>query len=516
MTTKPLADLLLATAWDDPGRPFAWHEGRVQTYGEAAGAALGVAGGLERMGVGPGDRVAVLLGNRPELLSAWFGASLAGATFVPVEPGIGSDGLAWQLAHCKARVLLADAASLPAALAVRARLPLLEAVVALDHAPQGTVPFEAFDPAGPRRPTSPAADEVMEIIYTPGTSRRPRGVVWRHGMLPAMAAAVGRLLELDRHDRLLVVAPLAHASAQLQVAMALAAGASLQLTAGLAPERFWDAARDGQATQATLPGPFVAALHAQPPRADDLRNPLRLVLTAATPPFLLEEFEGRFGLSLVEAYGLTETGLNALSPPERGRRKLGTVGLAAPYNDVAILGPDLRPVALGQPGEICVRPARELAPLWIPEYLDDPQATAALRRGGWLHTGDVGVVDDEGFLTYVDRMDDVISRDGAAISSRELEQVLLRHPAVSEAAVVARPRPGGEPDVLAVLVLRAPAEPAAIAAFCRAWLGPDRAPTLFKLVEGLPKTPSGRIRKSELRLRPDLFADVRDVKEIAA
>ncbi len=498
--------ILLHAAAKDPGRPLVWFEGRTFTRGEVADGAMRIAGFFQRSGLAPGERVGVMLMNRPEFYPAWFGANLAGLVFVPFNVALRGDDLAYQLAHSRVRALFIEAELLPALQALP-RPPHLEQVIVVGGDAPGAVPYAEAAAAAPGRMSDRCAvGHEMEVIYTSGTTSRPKGVVWRHGAMGIIARAIARHLELGEADRLMTVLPLFHGNAQLSTAMALVNGASLLLVPRFSASRFWEIARAGAATQVSLLGPVLAMIHGQPPQADDAANPLRSVFCAATPAILHEAFERRFGVTVVEGYGLTETGINTLNPVEERRRKIGSIGLPLPYNEVAVLDEELRPLPAGRPGEICVRLTGELARLWRIEYLDDPDATARLWRGGWLHTGDQGVADEEGFITFVDRLKDVIRRRGENISSQQVEHVLLAHPAVADAAVLGVPASVGEEDVLALVVLRQPATPDELAAFCRTRLAEFKVPSLFKVMTQLPRTPTGRVKKAELKASADLLA----------
>jgi carnitine-CoA ligase len=506
----PLPRILLDAAEKDPSRPLVWYEGRTTTRSEVAESALRVAGYLRREGLAPGDRIGVMLMNRPEFYGAWFGTNLAGLVFVPFNLALRGDDLAYQLSHSGVRALFIEAELLPALLALPARPTGLERVIVVGGEVPGTISWAeaaAAQPGG--SPDACAVGEAMEIIYTSGTTSRPKGVVWRYGAMSTIARAIARHLEVNEADRLMIVLPLFHGNAQLSTAMAVVTGASILLVPRFSASRFWDTAREGGATEVNLLGPLLAMIHGQPQRPDDRENPIRTVFCAATPAPMHEAFEQRFGVTVVEGYGLTETGINTLNPADRGRRRLGTIGLPLPYNEVAVLDENLGTSPPGRPGEICVKPTGEMERLWRIEYLDDADATARLWHGGWLHTGDQGVMDEEGFLTFIDRLKDVIRRRGENISSQQVEHALLAHPAVAEAAVLGVPASIGEEDVLALVVLRDPAvTPEELASFCRARLAEFKVPTLFKTVSSLPRTPTGRVKKAELKRSPDLLQGV--------
>ncbi len=480
---------------------------------------LAVTGFLQARGLEEGSTIGAMLGNRPEFLHVWLGANLAGMVMVPYNGALRGDDLAYQLEHSRTSILFVESALLPEVdevLAARRGLT----VVAVGGGSGGR--FVGFDevastPAG--TVSNRVKDgELMEIIYTSGTTNRPKGVVWRYGMMGMLAETLCRHCELDRNDRLMVVLPLFHGNAQLSTAMTVVGDASMLLVPRFSASGFWDTAREGGATEVNLLGPLVTMLFNQPPREDDADNPIRISLSAATPAPLHEAFEQRFGLTVVEAYGLTETGINTANPVDRGRRKIGTIGLPLPYNEVAILDGDLEPQSPGVPGEICVRPVPGVEELMTIEYLDDPEATSELWRGGWLHTGDEGVMDEEGFFTFLDRLKDVIRRRGENISSQQVENVLVSHPAVALAAVVGIPSELGEEEVLALIVPSAEVTPEELAAFCLARLADFKVPEWYRFVDDLPRTPTGRVKKALLRRRPDIAQgavklDIKTVKE---
>jgi crotonobetaine/carnitine-CoA ligase len=471
---------LLASAREDSGRPFLVFEGATVTRGQMADAALRAAGWFGRAGLAQGDRVAVMLHNEPEFLVAWFAANLAGAVVVPLDPELSGEELAERLRTTRPRALIARRQALSSILALGEACQPLQLII-LGDAPEGTTPWAELLQGPPGEPVPLQPEDPMEIIYTAGTTALAHGVLWRHDFLPTGGSGLAQLLGIGQSDRLMIVLPLFAANAQASVAMAVATGASILLERGFVATRFWNSARKSGATQVSLSGLLLSELQAKPPRKADARHGLQLVLSIATPKELHEAFENRFGVCVVEAFGLTEAGFVAVNPVERGRRKLGTVGLPVPWRTVAVLDDGTRRVAAGELGEICVQ-----------------------SEAGWLRTGDMGAIDEEGFLTFVDRREDVLRRAGKTFSTRPIERALRLHPAVLDAAVIGVPD-GRRDDPLALVVLRAPVSFEELARFCRQWLDGHPVPSSFKAVEMIPRTPSGRVRKRELRSRPGLF-----------
>jgi crotonobetaine/carnitine-CoA ligase len=480
VTATTLPELLLASAREDPSRPFLVFEGRTRSRGEFAGEVLRAAGWFQRAGLGERSRVAIMLENEPEFLVAWFAANLAGAAIVPLDPALRGEELAERLTEVRPAAVVVQPPALSAILALRERFPQMRLIIA-GAAPRGTTPWSELIEGAPATPAPPRADRPMEIIYTAGTTARPHGVTWRQDFLPPCGLGLAKLLGLSAGDRLMIVLPLFAANAQLSVAMALARGAAIALERRFVASRFWSRAKKAGATQVSLSGVLLSELQALPHRKAERGHGIRIVLSVATPPDLHQACENRFGVSVVEVYGTTEAGFVAVNPVERGRRKLGTAGLPVPWREVAVLDERMRRVRAGVTGEICVRSGK-----------------------AWLRSGDLGTCDEEGFLTFIDRREDVLRAGGEIFSTRPIERALRLHPAVVDAAVVALPG-GPRDEPLAVVVLRAPVSFDELARFCREWLDGHPVPICFKAVEQIPKTPSGRIRKGELRAYPGLF-----------
>ncbi len=502
----PLPRRFFELAEARPDEVFLWCEGHEITRGALAASALKVTGFLQGLGLEPGARVGVMLMNRPEFLAVWFGTNAAGMTLVPYNAALRGDDLDYQLGHSKTRILFVEAALLPAVGGVLEDYEDLTVVVVGGEAQGHTIPWESVASSEPGAISDRLRDgEIMEIVYTSGTTSRPKGVVWRFGLMSMIAEILARHLGLNPSDRLMVVLPLFHGNAQLSTAMTIMCEGSMLLVPRFTVSRFWELAREGDATEVNFLGPLVTMLHNQPPSEDDSNNPIRVAFSAATPAPIHEAFERRFGLTVVEGYGLTETGINTANPLDPARRKVGSIGLALPYNEVAILGEDLKELPAGHPGEICVRPTGLSDGLMQRiEYVDDPEATAKLWRGGWLHTGDEGVMDEEGFFTFLDRKKDVIRRRGENIASQQVEHVLLSHPKVGQTAVLGIPSDVGEEEVLALIVPLEPVTPEELAAYCLERLAAFKVPEWYRFVDGLPTTPTGRVKKAVLKAQGDL------------
>jgi crotonobetaine/carnitine-CoA ligase len=299
-------------------------------------------------------------------------------------------------------------------------------------------------------------------------------------------------------DHLYSVFPLYHSNARYCSVMAgFEAGARMLLHRRFSATRFWDICRREGITAFNYQGAMMSILDKQPPRDDDRDNPVRVAFGAPCPPEVFSALEERFDLRLTEIYGSTEVSLVCEMPPQR--RRIGTAGQESPLYGVAVVDEHDREVPAGTPGEIVARPKK---PGWMFEgYEGDAAATVAAWRNLWFHTGDRGVLDEDGFLTFLDRVKDTVRRRGENISTWEVERVLAEHPDVAQVAAYGVASELSEEDVM-VAVVPAPGgdlDPVALLAHCAGRLTAFAVPRYVRTVEALPLTPSQRVEKYRLR-----------------
>ncbi|HEX9444153.1 MAG TPA: AMP-binding protein, partial [Candidatus Binatia bacterium] len=454
------------------------------------------------LGVQKGDKIALLLSNRPEFLLAVFAAAEIGAVFVPINTAFSAEEAGYVLDHSESAFVVTEPAylSLIALIGPSEDRPRLKKVVCLDSdSAPGRLGWDEFlHPASRATPAGRGVDvlpnDLASITYTSGTTDRPKGV-----MLTQLAYALApqkraEALGWDERDRAFVMMPLFHVNALCHMALAMiSVGGSLALAEKFSASRFWDETREYGATVASLMRTIPTILLSRPEKSDDANNPLRLAV-ALLPPELHVKFEARFGLTVAGSYSLTEDILSVLGPPDKAQRKLGSCGLpAAPeVHKIKILGEDGAALPPGQLGEIVKR-----SPAVMRGYYKNPAATAAALRDGWLHTGDLGYLDGDGFLYFVDRKKDMIKRGDENISAEEVERALNAHPLVAESAVVGVADPIRQEEVKAYVVLKAAAtlDPEELWRHCRERLAAFKIPRYLEFRDALPKTPSSKIQK---------------------
>ena len=491
----------------DPAR-----SGRVVVEDESTDAAAllrdadAVAAGLLDLGLRPGERVVVLTPARLASLQAWFGIARAGLVEVPLNPDAGPLLVRHCLEQSGARVAVCAASLLPLlAGALGADAALEHVVVVDDGADERTVRsgVTASDFAellahapGALPDVDPTSTAV--ILYTSGTTGPPKGARLSHRANVNLALHTVELMGYTSADRLYSVFPLYHSNARYCSVMAgLEAGADVLMHRRFTASGFWDICRREGITAFNYQGAMMSILHKQQPRSDDRDNPVRVAFGAPCPAEIFDSFEERFGVGLTEIYGSTEVSLVCEMPPER--RRVGTAGRESAIYQVAVVDGQDRPQPAGTPGEVVARPKQ---PGWMFDgYEGDGVATAEAWRNLWFHTGDRGVLDEDGFLTFLDRVKDTVRRRGENVSTWEVERVLAEHPSVGQVAAYGVSSELSEEEVM-VAVVPAPGAavgPEELVAHCRGRLTSFAIPRYVRLLDALPLTPSQRVEKYKLR-----------------
>jgi acyl-CoA synthetase (AMP-forming)/AMP-acid ligase II len=477
---------------DLAGRPALYFGHEVYTYADLDAASANANRRLEVAGVHAGDAVGLILPNAPALVAYLFGILRLGATVLPLNPTLTPRELALLLedAGATAVVTTPDLASKlhgdPALTP-----PLAEIVV--DAA-------QPLDRAATRRESlrGRVPEALAFLVYTSGTTGRPKGVMLTHANVLANTAQVAERTALTAADRVLHVMPLFHVNGLMNnTILPLRAGASIVLGQRFDLADFWPTVAAFRPTYFTaVPTVFARLMDAWDGRADT--SSLRFVRSGAAPmtPALQREVEERLGVPVVLSYGLSEATCTCTMNPPGWTRRTGSVGPALSGEIVAAMSEDGRPRPPGEVGEIAVQGPNVMA-----GYRNAPDANAQALRGGWLFTGDMGYLDADGFVCLTDRKKDLIVRGGENISPREVEDVLLSHAAVAQAAVVGWPdREWGE-EVVAFVVPKSGTALAeeSLRALCRDRLARFKVPRRIAIIPALPLTSVGKVDKARLR-----------------
>ncbi|MEU7888568.1 fatty acyl-CoA synthetase [Microbispora bryophytorum] len=516
---QSLADLLRRSARRHPGRlavADAAHSpaARSRTYAELDVDVTRVAGALIARGVRPGDRVAVLSRNSVDYVRTIFGVARAGAVLVPVNFMLGADEIAYVLSHSGAVALIAQDALLPVAREAAKRAGGLRLRMVYGPAPEeGWEPFDSLlqvDVAEPVEPVVPIGpDDPAQILYTSGTESRPKGAVLSHAALIAQYASCVIDGGMTRDDVELHAMPLFHCAQQhCFLVPDVQLGASSHILPGADPAAVLEAIeRHGVTKFFAPPTVWISLLRHPDFDRRDLSSLRKGYYGAAIMPVeVLREIGERLpDVRLWNFYGQTEMApVAVMLQPEDQIRKAGSAGQAALNVETRVVDADGNDVPPGEIGEIVHR-----SPHAILGYLDDPEKTAEAFRGGWFHSGDLGVMDEEGYLSVVDRIKDMIKTGGENVASREVEEVVYEHPAVAEVAVVGVRHPSWIEAVVAIIVTKpgTAVTEEELRAHVRTRLAAFKVPKAVAFVDALPKNPSGKILKRELRDRHAALAD---------
>ena len=460
-------------------RAFLRHEGRDVTYAELDRLSNRAAHALRGHGVERGDRVTLACGNSLNYVVAAFGVLKAGGVLHPINPGLGAAELGYIVGHAAPRVLVADATNAP-------RVEALGVPIA---------PAETLAVGGSDAPPDVALgpDDLSTLLYTSGTTGRPKGVLFTHGRSGTSGPHFIGALGLVPDDVILAVTPLFHGNAWGAVVTALHAGATAAFPKSFSASAFWDLVHDTGATVLYTLGTVLAMLLTREPSPLERSHRLRVILGLGSAP-IRDRVKERFGVQdVLECFGSTDAGVVTIEP--RGEPpRAGSCGPPVPGVEVRILDDAGQPVTTGAVGEIAVwSPAR------MAGYFKDPEATAQALRDDWFLSGDLGFLDGDGWLHFVDRKRDVIRRGGENVSSVLVEKTLREHPAVAEAAVIGVPDPVLGQEIKAFVVLSGAVTIDDLRAFAEARLARFQVPRLWELRDSLPKTPTQRVEKYRLR-----------------
>ena len=459
---------------------------------------------IERQGLTKGDSIALVLPNCLEVLLCWLAAGKTATVAVPLDPGSTAAEMQYIVEHSDARLVMADARVIDVVRAACERCPLVKRIIPVSlgepfFSSSLAKEFALMDSARPSARTEPV--DVAGMLYTSGTTGKPKGVMLTHAAYIYGAAVFARSTGLAPEDRHLIALPLYHAAAQCHaLTPSLVTGASMVIVERFSARRFLEQAVRYSATRAALFAAPLRMLLRHYAGSVAPKTPLTLITFAQNlAPEELKGWEEKFGIDLMQLWGMTETVGLPLMVPLNGPRDNMCMGLPVVGYEVKVVDEQGREVPTNVPGEIVVR----AEPGWNMSagYYKNPQATAELIRNGWLHSGDRAMRDEHGQFHFLGRFKELIKRAGENISPLEVEEALTRHPAVLDAAVVGLPDPVRDERVVAFVIFREDrtATPQELTDWCRGFLSAFKVPEEFLVCNEFPRTSVGKIQRHLLR-----------------
>jgi acyl-CoA synthetase (AMP-forming)/AMP-acid ligase II len=479
------------------------------TYGNLRSQVKAVAEQLAAAGVSRGDRVATSLTNGLPVIVSFLAAASAG-TAAPLNPAYKEDEFKFYLEDTAAKVVILppDGADEARRAAVERGVPILTiemdangTVTLSDRSAAGSAKAAAERPLSRKPVVPPSVDDVALVLHTSGSTGRPKRVPLKHANLSISAQNVARSYDLTPDDVSLCVMPLFHVHGLVASTLAtLASGGTVVVPAKFSPLSFWRTARDhGVTWYSAVPTLHQLLLARAGDPSDPSRRPagtekLRFIrsCSASLPPAVMHALEAAFGAPVLEAYGMTEAAHQMASNPlPPSERRPGSVGRGTDVK-ISIMDKAGNHLAIGEAGEVVIQ-----GPNVIDAYENNPEANASSFVDGWFRTGDQGVLDQHGYLTLVARIKELINRGGEKISPREIDEVLLTHPAIAEAVCFGVPHGTWGEEVEAAVVLREgeTASAADVLAFCKERLADFKRPKQIHITQAIPRTATGKIQR---------------------
>jgi crotonobetaine/carnitine-CoA ligase len=515
-----LRDFIESRVAKNPGKPFLFFERDVVSYQDFDRKINQMANALLELGVKKGDRVALLLSNRPEFLYAWFGLAKIGAVMVPINTGFKGKEAGYVVNHSEAVGLIFDREFLPMVREMRKENRALKWLSCADSTTEeGIFPFpQILQNGSPNLKGIDIQDgDMAQVIYTSGTTGFPKGVIHAHKDFTLTGEAFTLCAGIGPEDRVMTILPLFHANAEYYSTMgALAAGASLILMPRFSATAFWDQAVSYGATEFNFIGAVGRILCARSEEEFRPEHRIKTAYGALVTPDVYETFTQRFKVpNVIDGYGLSEV-LRVSQNPIGGVIKMKSMGLPAKHPDpartfteVRIVNEEGRDLGPHETGELIVR-----SPVMMQGYFKDEEMTRQAIRDGWLYTGDHVYRDEEEYLFFVDRKKDIIRRKGENISATEIEITLMANLKVQEAAVIAVPSELGEDEVLAGIVLKGNQTMTAEEAidWCQARMAGFKVPRYVQFRTDFPRTPTLRVAKYIWKKEEDLIQSSSDME----
>ena len=465
-----------------------------------------VANLLYELGIRKGDKVSVYLPNMLEYVFLYLGIPKIGAVTGPVNALFKTREVKFVVEHSEAKAIITIPQFMDIVNVIRNDLPNLKHVIVIGDQVEDTLNFwnlmEKASNYAPPKIKINEKNDIAAILYTSGTTGFPKGVLQTHFNIRRNAEMTRDYLGPDEEFRFMLILPLFHVNAQIVTVMTpFLAGASCILTPGFSAQTHWETVAKYKASTFSAVPTVLSILLKMPHENLDLSS-LKFVVCGAAPlPIeVFKEFETTFNCKVVEGYGLTEgtcvSSVNPLPTESEDRRKIGSIGLPIPGNEMKIVDDKGNDIPPNTKGEIIIKGDNVMK-----EYFKNPEANAETLKDGWLYTGDIGHMDEDGFFFITDRKKDMIIRGGENIYPREIEEVLYSHPDVSLATVIGvRDKIYGElPKAFVVLKEGKSTSSEEIIEYCKKNLANFKVPKYIEFKEDLPKTPTGKIMKQPLR-----------------
>lgn len=487
-----ITDYLYSYAQSQPNKAFLVYEESSYSYSQMADLVSWLAREFHDAGVRPGSHVALVCGNRPAFLASWFAIIELGAVSVPLNVSLIGDGLRYTLQQSEAELLIIeptlyeekrqDIDALGASVQTLLINPEMES---LDHE------------ASPRwhrdRPVEPLAPN--SILYTSGTTGLPKGAILPHQAYEYAGIDMVQSLGVTAGERILVFLPLFHANPQMYaVTSTLVAGATLILLPKFSASRFFSDAKRYNATGFTFVGTVLSILEKQHP-GEQRDHGLKWCVGGGAPERVWKEVEGRYGIRVNELYGMTETG-GWVTMNTADNSRTGSVGMQRKNVEVRIRDLQGNPLPDGVKGEITAQASA--SGVFFTEYWNNPESTSATLKGGWLYTGDRGYLDDDGYLHFDGRVKELIRRGGEMIAPTEIEQQLLKHPAVRDCAIIGVADEIMGEEVKVMIVPAHEVSPHELRDYLSERVASFMVPRYYAFVDSIPKTETQKIKRHEL------------------
>lgn len=505
----------LETAAVESGEKAAYYFiGQTATYEELNESVNQFAAGLREIGIGQGDHLALIAGNSPHFIISLYGAMRAGVTVIPINPVYSSEEVSYIVENSHAKAVVLPDVLAPMAERLCRTLPAVEHYIVFETMEEKVEGSQAWQPAfyqkvktfsdllqTARLPFDPPPiqeEQTAVILYTSGTTGKPKGAMLTHKNLYSNARDIGTYLQFSKEDSIITVLPMFHVFC-LSVCLnaSIIKGATMIISPKFSPKEVFALSKEYKATVfAGVPTMYNFLLQSPEGRPEDLAS-LRLCISggASMPVALLENFEKKFSVRISEGYGLSEASpVTAFNPLDRPR-KPGSIGRSIINVQNKVVNAEGAELPPGEVGELIVK-----GPNVMKGYYKQPEETASVLKDGWLYTGDLARMDEEGYFYIVDRKKDLIIVGGYNVYPREVEEVLYSHPDIVEAAVLGVPDAEYGEAVLAFVVSKNDRlSSREVRAYCESRLAQYKQPKEIELLEELPKNATGKILRRALR-----------------